>query len=34
MEEPVLNEAKKEYNEPMNTAAHILNKTMVRMFGC
>jgi len=34
MEEPVLNEAKKEYNEPMHTTEHILNQTMVRMFGC
>ncbi len=34
MEEPVLNEAKKSYHEPMHTAEHILNQTMVRMFGC
>lgn len=34
MEEPILNEAKKDYNEPMHTAEHILNQTMVRMFGC
>lgn len=34
MEEPVLNEAKKLYNEPMHTCEHILNQTMVRMFGC
>jgi alanyl-tRNA synthetase len=34
MEEPVLNQAKKEYNEPMHTTEHILNQTMVRMFGC
>ncbi len=34
MEEPVLNEAKKSYYEPMHTAEHILNQTMVRMFGC
>lgn len=33
-EEPVLNEAKKLYNEPMHTCEHILNQTMVRMFGC
>ena len=32
--EPVLNEAKKLYNEPMHTCEHILNQTMVRMFGC
>lgn len=30
----VLNEAKKDYNEPMHTTEHILNQTMVRMFGC
>lgn len=29
-----LNEAKKDYCEPMHTAEHILNQTMVRMFGC
>lgn len=34
MEEPVLNEAKKLYDEPMHTCEHILNQTMVRMFGC
>jgi Alanyl-tRNA synthetase len=34
MEEPVLNEAKKLYNEPMHTCEHILNQTLVRMFGC
>ena len=34
MEEPILNEAKKSYHEPMHTAEHILNQTMVRMFGC
>jgi Ser-tRNA(Ala) deacylase AlaX len=34
MEEPLLNEAKKLYNEPMHTCEHILNQTMVRMFGC
>ncbi len=34
MIEPVLNEAKKSYHEPMHTAEHILNQTMVRMFGC
>ena len=34
VEEPVLNEAKKLYNEPMHTCEHILNQTMVRMFGC
>ncbi|NCU33519.1 MAG: hypothetical protein EOM23_11460, partial [Candidatus Moranbacteria bacterium] len=30
----LLNEAKKSYHEPMHTAEHILNQTMVRMFGC
>lgn len=27
-------QAKKNYYEPMHTAEHILNQTMVRMFGC
>lgn len=34
MEETILNEAKKLYNEPMHTCEHILNQTMVRMFAC
>lgn len=34
MDEVILNEAKKRYNEPMHTCEHILNQTMVRMFGC
>ena len=34
MPEPILNEAKKDYHRPMHTAEHILNQTMVRMFGC
>ena len=34
MEESILNEAKKFYNEPMHTCEHILNQTLVRMFGC
>lgn len=34
MENPVLNEAKKQYACDMHTAEHILNQTMVRMFGC
>ena len=34
MEKPILNEPKKDYNSPMHTAEHILNQTMVRMFGC
>jgi misacylated tRNA(Ala) deacylase len=29
-----LNEPKKLYNEPMHTCEHILNQTMVRIFGC
>lgn len=32
--EAILNEPKKLYNEPMHTCEHILNQTMVRMFGC
>ena len=32
--ETILNEPKKLYNEPMHTCEHILNQTMVRMFGC
>jgi Ser-tRNA(Ala) deacylase AlaX len=34
METPILNEAKKQYPTDMHTAEHILNQTMVRMFGC
>lgn len=34
MEEAVLNEAKKQYACDMHTCEHILNQTMVRMFGC
>lgn len=34
MEPPVLNEHNKEEFPPMHTAEHILNQTMVRMFGC
>ena len=33
-QEPVLNEHNKEEYPPMHTAEHILNQTMVRMFGC
>ena len=29
-----INEAKKDYCAPMHTTEHILNRTMVRMFGC
>ena len=28
-----LNEAKKDYDAPMHTAEHIINRTMVRLFG-
>jgi len=28
-----INEPKKDYNAPMHTAEHIINQTMVRMFG-
>ena len=34
MEEPVLNVHNKEEYPPMHTAEHILNGTMVRLFGC
>jgi len=34
MEEIILNEAKKQYATDMHTCEHILNQTMVRMFGC
>jgi len=34
MEEPILNTHNKEEYPPMHTAEHILNGTMVRMFGC
>ena len=34
MEEPVLNAHNKEEYPPMHTAEHILNATMVRLFGC
>ena len=33
-EEPVLNTHNKNEYPPMHTAEHILNKTMVNMFGC
>lgn len=33
-EEPVLNAHNKEEYPPMHTAEHILNRTMVNMFGC
>lgn len=34
METPQLNEHNKQEYPPMHTAEHILNQTMVRMFGC
>ncbi len=34
MEEPQLNEHNKQEYPPMHTAEHILNRTMVEMFGC
>ena len=34
MEEPVLNAHNKEEFPPAHTAEHLLNQTMVRMFGC
>ena len=34
MEAPVLNEHNKQEHPPMHTAEHILNATMVKMFGC
>ena len=34
MEGPVLNAHNKEEHPPMHTAEHILNGTMVRLFGC
>lgn len=34
MDKTILNEAKKQYACDMHTAEHILNQTMVRMFGC
>ncbi len=33
-QQPVLNSHNKEEYPPMHTAEHILNQTMVRMFGC
>lgn len=34
MKEPILNAHNKEEYPPMHTAEHILNATMVRLFGC
>ena len=33
-QEPVLNEHNKQEYEPAHTAEHLLNQTMIRMFGC
>lgn len=32
--EPILNEHNKDEHRPSHTAEHLLNQTMVRMFGC
>lgn len=34
MQEPILNEHNKQEHEPAHTAEHLLNQTMIRMFGC
>ena len=34
MEQPILNTHYKEEHRPSHTAEHLLNQTMVRMFGC
>lgn len=34
MEQPVLNSHNKEEHRPSHTAEHLLNQTIVRMFGC
>ena len=34
MAEPIINEHNKQEYPPMHTAEHILNATMVKMFGC
>lgn len=33
-QEPILNEHNKQEFEPAHTAEHLLNQTMIRMFGC
>lgn len=33
-EQPILNEHNKQEYPPMHTAEHILNQTMIRVFGC
>ena len=34
MQQPILNSHNKEEHQPSHTAEHLLNQTMVRMFGC
>lgn len=34
MEAPILNEHNKDEHAPAHTAEHMLNQTMIRMFGC
>ncbi len=34
MDQPILNEHNKDEHRPSHTAEHLLNQTMVRMFGC
>ncbi|MDR1414977.1 MAG: hypothetical protein LBI96_04115 [Odoribacteraceae bacterium] len=34
MEEPILNEHNKQEYPPMHTVEHILNQTMIRLYGC
>ncbi|MDR1273073.1 MAG: hypothetical protein LBK12_00850 [Odoribacteraceae bacterium] len=34
MEQPVLNEHNKQEYPPMHTVEHILNQTMIRLYGC
>ncbi len=34
MNQQEINQPKKDYNNPMHTAEHILNATMVKTFGC
>lgn len=33
-QEPILNKHNKQEHEPAHTAEHLLNQTMIRMFGC
>lgn len=34
MEQPILNEHNKDEHSPAHTAEHLLNQTMIRLFGC